>query len=144
MALIGRDKKIEYLQKVPMFQECTRQELAAITRISEVIEVSAGTAVVRAGEPGNEFFLILEGTARVGVWGRKGFRRLGPGAFFGEMSLLDGGPRSATVAAETSLRLLVVNRRAFWTLLSEAPHLNYKILLTLTQRIRQAESDLLA
>ena len=77
------------------------------------------------------------------MWGRKRLR-LGPGDFFGEMSLLDGGPRSATVVAETPLRLLVIPRRAFWTLLTKVPQLNQKILVTLSQRVRQAEKSLLA
>lgn len=140
MELFGRDKQIEHLENVPIFDACTRQQLLEVARISEVIEVPTGKTLARAGEPGNEFYLILEGTARVKVSARKQ-RRLGPGDFFGEMSLLDGGPRSATVVAETPMRLLMIHRRVFWNLLTEVPHLNYKILVTLCQRIRQAEKS---
>jgi CRP/FNR family transcriptional regulator/CRP/FNR family cyclic AMP-dependent transcriptional regulator len=62
-----------------------------------------------------------------------------PGAFFGEMSLLDGEPRSATVKAETDLRLLVIDRTHFWRLLKEVPGLTEKILVTLSRRVRQVE-----
>ncbi len=143
MALFGRDKQIGHLENVPIFDACTRRQLLEVVRISEVIEVPAGKTLARAGEPGHEFYLILEGTARVEVSARKS-RRLGPGDFFGEMSLLDGEPRSATVVTETPMRLLVIHRRSFWTLLSEIPHLTYKILVTLCQRVRQLEKSLRA
>lgn len=143
MALFGRDKQIEHLETVPIFEGCTRRQLLEVARISEVVEVLAGKTLARTGEPGNEFYLILEGTARVEVSARK-TRRLGPGDFFGEMSLLDGEPRSATVVAESPMRLLMIHRRVFWTLLSEIPHLTYKVLVTLCQRVRQLEKSQLA
>ncbi len=131
------------LQNVPIFQGCTRRQLLTIARISKVIEVPAGTTLAHVGEPGDEFFIILRGRARVEVPpGRR--MRLAPGDFFGEMSLLDGEPRSATVAAETGLRLLVIHRDAFGILLRRVPYLTYKLLLTLLQRVRQAEKSLLA
>jgi len=68
--------------------------------------------------------------------------RLKPGEYFGEMSLLDGGPRSASVIAETPLRLLVIKRRDFSTLLREAPELTQSLLATLSRRLRTAESSL--
>jgi len=66
---------------------------------------------------------------------------LRPGAFFGEMSLLDGGPRSATIVAETPVRLLVINRRNFSVLLKDAPGLTETLLMTLSRRVRQAEDS---
>jgi CRP-like cAMP-binding protein len=97
--------------------------------------------LARAGEPGQEFFMIVDGTARVDVNPKKQIR-LGPGAFFGEMSLLDGGPRSATVVAETPVRLLVINRRNFSTLLTDFPDLTLSLLAVLSKRVRQAEGAL--
>jgi CRP-like cAMP-binding protein len=84
----------------------------------------------------------MDGSARVEVSARKR-SRLEPGQYFGEMSLLDGGPRSASVLAETPLRLLVIKRRDFTTLLKEAPELTQSLLATLSQRLRQAEANLL-
>jgi CRP/FNR family transcriptional regulator, cyclic AMP receptor protein len=107
-----------------------------------VIEVPAGTVLARSGAPGEEFFLIMDGSARVEVSARKR-SRLEPGQYFGEMSLLDGGPRSASVLAETPVRLLVIKRRDFTTLLKEAPELTQSLLATLSQRLRQAEANLL-
>ena len=140
---LSRDEKVPHLQKIPIFQGCSRKQLVAVARIADITDVPAGKALTLAGESGNEFSIILAGTARVGVWGRKRVR-LGPGDFFGEMSLLDGEPCSATVVAETPLRLLVIPRRAFWTVLTEVPALTRQVLIALSRRVRQAEKSLLA
>src|SRR5207237_1262045 len=108
---------------------------------SAVVEVPVGTTLTRSGDPGEESFFILDGAATVEVTRRKR-GRLGPGAFFGEMSLLDGGPRSATVRAETDMRLLVILRRNFQTLLSEVPELTRSILIVLSRRLRDLERAL--
>jgi CRP-like cAMP-binding protein len=94
--------------------------------------------LTRTDEPGDEFFLILDGTASVDVAPETRVS-LGPGAFFGEMSLLDGGPRSATIVAETPVRLLVISRRNFSVLLEDVPGLTQSLLVTLSRRVRQAE-----
>ena len=136
---ISQDDRIDRLEEVGLLAGCSRRQLRAIARISEVIEVPAATVLARAGTAGEEFFLILDGSARVEVSPRKR-SRLEPGQYFGEMSLLDGGPRSASVTAETPLRLLVIKRRDFTTLLREAPELTQSLLATLSQRVRQAEA----
>jgi CRP/FNR family transcriptional regulator, cyclic AMP receptor protein len=138
---ISQDDKIDRLEEVGLLAGCSRRQLRAIARISEVIEVPAATVLARAGAPGEEFFLILDGSARVEVSPRKR-SRLEPGQYFGEMSLLDGGPRSASVTAETPLRLLVIKRRDFTTLLKAAPELTQSLLTTLSQRVRHAEAGL--
>jgi CRP-like cAMP-binding protein len=94
--------------------------------------------LTRAGEPGEEFFLLVDGKARVDISPRRRVT-LSPGDFFGEMSLLDGGPRSATVTAETAARLLVIRRRDFARLLREVPEITRAILAVLCRRLRQAE-----
>jgi CRP-like cAMP-binding protein len=135
------DEKVRHLQKVDIFADCTKKQLKAVAAISRVVEAPAGTTLTRAGEPGEEFFFILDGSAMVEVTRRKRVR-LGPGEFFGEMSLLDGEPRSATVHAETDMRLLVILRRNFQTLLSEVPELTRSILLVLSRRLRDLERTL--
>ncbi len=136
---VRQDEKMERLAGVPLLEGCTRRQLKAVARIADVREAPAGTVLTRAGEPGEEFFLLLDGKVRVEVSARKRVT-LGPGAFFGEMSLLDGGPRSATVVAETAVRLLVVRRRDFTRLLAEVPELTRAILGVLSRRLRQAEN----
>ena len=116
---ISQDDRVQRLEEVSLLQGCSRKQLKRIARISEILEVPADTVLARTGTAGNDFFLILDGHARVEVTPRKR-SRLGPGQYFGEMSLLDGGPRSASVVAETPLRLLVIKRRDFTTLLNES------------------------
>jgi CRP/FNR family transcriptional regulator, cyclic AMP receptor protein len=140
-ANLKQDDKMERLEAVPLFRACTRKQLRAVARIAEVFDAPAGTIVIRAGDPGEEFFLIVEGTARVHVSAKKRLR-LRPGDYFGEMSLLDGEPRSATVVADTPLRLLVINRQNFQTLLDTVPGLIQGLLVTLCHRVRHSERGL--
>jgi len=140
-ASIKQDDKMDRLETVPLFGACTRRQLRAVARIARVFDAAADTVLIRAGDRGEEFFLIVEGTARVHVSAKKRLR-LRPGDFFGEMSLLDGEPRSATVLAETSLRLLVISRRNFTTLLEKVPGLTQNLLVTLCRRVRLAERGL--
>ena len=107
--------------------ECSQRQLRSIARIARVFDAPAGTILTRADEPGDEFFLILDGTASVDV-ATETRGPLRPGAFFGEMSLLDGGPRSATIVAETPVRLLVITRRNLSVLLEDVPGLTQSLL----------------
>jgi CRP-like cAMP-binding protein len=140
-ARLPQDEKMRHLQKVDIFADCTKKQLKAVAAISRVVEVPAGTMLTRVGEPGEEFFFILDGAAMVDVTRRKRIR-LGPGEFFGEMSLLDGEPRSATVRAETDMRLLIILRRNFQSLLAEVPELTRTILIVLSRRLREIERAL--
>jgi CRP/FNR family transcriptional regulator, cyclic AMP receptor protein len=137
-AKLGQDEKMTYLQRVHLFEACSSRQLRAIARIAEVQEVPAGEVIARTGEPGDRFFVIVDGSARVEV-SPQNQGRMAPGAFFGEISLLDGEPRSATVIADTAMRLLVIPRRDFVTLLREVPSLTERMLITLCQRLRSAE-----
>src|SRR5262245_24037083 len=138
---VSQDDRIERLERVPLFAGCTRRQLKAIARITDVFDAPPGTVLTRSGDPGNEFFLIVEGSARVDVSARKS-SRLRAGDFFGEMSLLDGEPRSATVVAETLIRLLVINRKNFTRLLGDVPGMMQNLLVVLSRRVRQAERAL--
>jgi CRP-like cAMP-binding protein len=135
---VTQDDKIAHLEEVTLLEECSQKQLKAVAKITVVVEVPAGTVLAKQGEPGNEFYLIMDGSARVWLSPRRR-ARLKPGDYFGEMSLLDGEPRSATVTADTAMRLLVIKRRDFATLLREAPELTQSILATLSRRLRAAE-----
>ena len=132
--------KIERLEGAAFFDECSQRQLRRIARIARVFDAPAGTMLTRADEPGHEFFLILDGTASVDVATEKR-GPLRPGAYFGEMSLLDGGPRSATIVAETAVRLLVISRPDFSVLLKDVPGLTQSLLMTLSRRVRRAEEN---
>lgn len=141
--MFRKSSKIAMLQKVPLFRDLSRKQLDQIARLADEIEVREGKRLATAGDHGLELFVIVEGHAMVKIKGGR-TARLGPGEFFGEMSLLDGGPRSATVEADSDMRLLVVGRREFWALLESAPPLVLKIMRALSRRVRDAEAAISA
>jgi CRP-like cAMP-binding protein len=130
---VQRAANIE-LKEIPMFEGCSERQLRSIARIVRVFDAPAGTVITRVGEPGNDFYLLLDGTVSVDLPGGKSVC-LRPG----EMSLLDGDPRSATVVTDTPVRLLVINRENFSVLRREVPDFTQILLVTLSRRVRHAE-----
>jgi CRP-like cAMP-binding protein len=141
MLLRRRSDKVDVLKRVPLFSGLSRRHLDLIARHADQVNLDAGRVLARQGGLGREFILIVDGSARVERDGRR-IARLGPGDFFGEMSLIDGRPRSATVTAETPMVLLVVHTRSFSYLLDTVPALRKKILVTLCERLRAADAAL--
>jgi CRP-like cAMP-binding protein len=135
---LSPNARIRHLQRVPLFSGFNEDELGRVAGLSKIVEVPVGTAVTQIGEPGDSFFVLIDGTAAVRTPVGPG-GELHPGDFFGEMSLLDGEPRSATIVAATPLRLLVVERTHFWPLLDETPELVTRILTILSRRVRRLE-----
>ena len=133
-----RKTKTELLGNVRLFSTCTKRELGRIASLVEEIDAPKGKVIVRQGEPGRECFVITEGRAKATMRG-KGSATLGPGSFFGEMSLLDEGPRSATVTAETDMRLLVLGSREFSSLVNEVPTVAVRMMRGMAERLRDAE-----
>ena len=134
----SHDARIRHLQRVPLFSGFTEDELRRVAELSRISEAAAGTVVMQMGEPGDSFFIIIDGAVAVQTPVGAG-SQLQPGDFFGEMSLLDGEPRSATLVATTDLRLLIVDRSHFWRLLDEAPDLVRRMLTILSRRVRRLE-----
>src|SRR5258706_14579851 len=132
------DARIRHLQRVPLFSGFNEHDLRRIAELSRIIDIPAGSAVTQIGEPGDSFFVIIDGTVAVRTPVGTG-AQLHPGEFFGEMSLLDGKPRSATIIATTDLRLLVVDGSHFWQLMDETPDLIRGILMILSRRVRRLE-----
>ena len=134
----SRDVYLDHLAEVPLFSAASKQDLAKIARASDEVTVKAGRVLVEEGRTGHEFFLILEGTATVRRKNRK-VNQLGPGQYFGELALLDKGPRTATVVADTEMKVLVLGQREFLGVLDEVPGLAYKILRMMAHRLREAD-----
>lgn len=128
----------DQLKSVALFSACTRDELELIARATTQLQFPAGTTLAQQGENGHEFIVVVEGTARVEIGGRT-VATIGAGDFFGEVALLDGGPRTATVVAETDLVVEVIAQREFAGLLEDAPHLAKKLLIGLARRLRAAD-----
>ena len=133
-----KGRKVEVLKNVALFSACTNAELARIASLVDELEVPDGTVLTKEGGPGREFFAVIDGKAEATLRGKK-LATYGPGDFFGEMSLLDQGPRSATISAKTPLKVYVLDTRRFSTLLDKHPAVARKILRILAQRLRQAE-----
>jgi CRP-like cAMP-binding protein len=135
----NKDAKIRLLSGVSLFSACSRGELGRIASLVDQVDVPEGKVLAREGDPGWEFFVICEGKAKATKRGRK-VASFGRGSFFGEMSLLDDGPRSATVTAETDMQLLVLSSRSFSRLISENPAVSRKLLRGMAERLRGAET----
>ena len=127
------------LKKIPLFSACTSRQLREIAALGTPVPVDAGREVTVAGEPGAECFVILSGRASCRVLDRE-VASFGPGDFFGELSLMDGATRSASVIAETPMQLLDFDRREFARLLDVAPSVVQKMLSTVAARLRTADS----
>ena len=135
----SRDPKLDRLGKVQLFSACTKADLERISALTTEIDVSAGTVLIRAGEPGRECFVIEKGTARAELPDGAA-KAMGPGEVFGELALLDQAPRSATVTAESDMRLLVLSSREFSTLIDDHPSVLRNVLAAVANRIREAET----
>jgi CRP/FNR family cyclic AMP-dependent transcriptional regulator len=131
---------VKWLSEVPLFSELSRKELAALARNAKEVHHRSGAVLAREGESGLGFFLIVDGTATVSVSG-KARRKMGPGDFFGEISLLDNGPRSATVTADTPVQLVGLTQWNFKRMVESSPAIATKMLKTMASRLRAASRD---
>ncbi len=129
---------LELLARVELFAELTRSELRAVVALAKPGTFAAGEAVTEEGTPGGRFHVIESGTAKVVAGGRTR-ATLGPGDYFGELSLIDGDPRTASVIAIEPLRTWSIAEWNFRPLLKTQGLITYKLLVTLTRRLRAAE-----
>jgi CRP/FNR family transcriptional regulator, cyclic AMP receptor protein len=134
-----RDAFIDHLREVPLFSACSRKDLQLVAKRSADVRVAAGDILISEGDDGEEFFVILDGRARVSRGGRK-VAILGPGDAFGELALLDRAPRNSTVVAETEMELVVLGRREFADLIDEVPGFARKLLSATAHRLREADA----
>ncbi len=133
------DAYLDQLSKVPLFKACSRRELQKIAKASEEVSVDEGKELVTQGATGREAFVIMSGNAAVKRGNRK-IATIGPGTCFGELSLLDHGPRTATVVAETPMDVLVLESRKFAGVLDEVPTMARKLMGELATRVRELDS----
>jgi CRP-like cAMP-binding protein len=136
---IATSEREKYLAGVPLFAGCTSTELQAVAGAAREVDLQPGEAVVDEGSQGVGFFMIVEGSARVEVHGKQ-INTLKSGDFFGEIALLDGGPRTASVVADTPLKVLGLTSWQFRPLLHKNPDLTLKILVQVCTRLRKLEA----
>ena len=133
----------DLLAQVPLFEGLSRRHLKQIAEHADEISFREKETIVEAGEPGGSFFVIVEGEVRV-VRGDRTIARAGPGEFFGEISLLDGGPRTASVIAETPVVAIRLFKASFDKVVRDEPRVAGKILAVVARRLREAERTVTA
>ncbi len=141
--MVRKDGFVDHLAQLPLFSTCSKKDLRLVASKATPLDIPAGRTIIEEGTPGKEFFVIDSGTAVVKRNGRK-VATLGPGSAFGELALLDGGPRTATVVADSDLSVLILTRPEFAGLLDEVPGLARKLLQGLAGRLREADSKAIA
>ena len=135
----SKAEQIELLGNVSLFSECSKKELGQVAAMMDERRVDSGTELTREGEAGDEFFVIAEGLAEA-VVGKKKVGSIRPGSFFGEMALLDQGPRVATVTAKLPTRVLVLDAKGFGRVVRDSPSVALKVMKTLAERLRALET----
>lgn len=131
---------IPVLERVPLFQALSKRHLRRVARLAELKRFKDGAAVVKAGARGDAFYIILDGKARVETpAGHK--HDLEAGDYFGELALLDGAPRAATVSATGSLATARIPRSAFQKLLREEPEIGMGLARGLVAIVREMQAE---
>jgi CRP-like cAMP-binding protein len=132
--MLQRNAKVNLLKRVPLFARCSKKELEQIAALADEIDLREGKALTTEGKPGREFFVLVEGTADVHRKGRR-VNQMRDGDFFGEIALISGAPRTATVTATSPVRALVVTERGFRAMLKNSPEMQLKMLEALAERL---------
>jgi CRP-like cAMP-binding protein len=132
------DPFVDALATVPLFSACSRKELQLVARSAERVTLPPGKVVVTEGATGTEFFVVLDGQARVERHGRQ-VATIGQGGFFGDLALLDRAPRNASVIADSELEVAKLGQRAFDSLLDH-PGFSKKLLAGLARRLREQDA----
>jgi CRP/FNR family cyclic AMP-dependent transcriptional regulator len=137
---LRRDAKVELLKRVPLFADCSKTELRALAKSTDEIDLREGTVMTREGRPGREFFVLIEGTARVTRDGRQ-VAELKGGDWFGEIALITNRPRTATVTATSAVDVLVLTDRRFRTAVQTMPTIALKVLSSVGERLGHDAED---
>jgi CRP/FNR family transcriptional regulator, cyclic AMP receptor protein len=136
---IAKKRRLELRGAVWLFEQCSQRELDLLQRAVTLLDVPAGRALAEQGALGREFVVIVDGTAAVTRDGTQ-LAVLGPGSFFGEMSLLDGQPRAATVTTLEPTTVLVLGGAEFGAVVKTMPSVDRKMLSVLAARLRDIEA----
>jgi CRP-like cAMP-binding protein len=136
-----KDSHLDHLASIPLFSALSKKELQRVAKASDEVTVRTGHELVRQGDVGREMFVVVSGSATVKRNGRK-IGTAGPGSAIGELSLLDKGPRTASITADADMTVLVLGAREFAAVLDDVPGLAHKILAGLAARIRELDTKI--
>jgi CRP/FNR family transcriptional regulator, cyclic AMP receptor protein len=126
---------------VPLFEGLSKKQLKKVADLADVARFMGGSTLVRQGDIGDSFYVVLTGQAKVVASGRT-VNRLLPGDHFGEISLLDGGPRTASVVAETEMTLVIITQKDFLAMLSKDPEITVSLLEGMARTVRRLDRSL--
>jgi CRP-like cAMP-binding protein len=132
---LRKNAKVDLLANVPLFSGCSKRELQEIAGLADELDLPEGTAIIREGERGREFFVLVDGTVSVTRDGKR-ITTLGPGDWIGEIALVSDVPRTATVTTTSQSRVLVVTDRAFSGLIKRSPSIALKVLASVAERLK--------
>jgi len=132
--MLRKDAKIELLRHVTLFAGCSKKELGQIALIADEIDFPAGKTLIRQGDPGRQFFVVVEGEVNVTKNGKKLPSR-GGSEFYGEISLVSGSPATATVTTVGATRALVIAPQHFRALLDRSPSIQRRVLHSFSERL---------
>jgi CRP/FNR family cyclic AMP-dependent transcriptional regulator len=132
---LRKNAKIELIKRVPLFSSCSKKELEAIAAQADELNLPAGKALTKQGDRGREFMVIVDGSAEVRKNGRR-VNVLGSGDFLGEIALISGGPRTATVTTTSEVDILVLTDRAFRQLTKQMPSIHGSVMKALSERLQ--------
>ncbi len=136
---LSRQSKVDLLKRIPLFAGCSRAELEAVCRVADELRFPAGRVLMRQGSPGRELVVLVEGEVIVERDGATiAVRR--DGDYVGELALVTGRPRTATVTAATDLRALVLDRTSFERLLRDVPTIAVKVVKVVAERLPPEDS----
>jgi CRP-like cAMP-binding protein len=131
---LGHNSKIDLIKRVPLFSSASKHELEEIASTADEIDLPEGKTLIKEGDTGREFFVLIDGNAEVERGGKK-VASIGPGDFFGEISLIAKTPRNATITTTSPVRALVITDRAFRQLLDNSPEIAIGVLTALAERL---------
>jgi CRP-like cAMP-binding protein len=137
---VARDEKLDLLQRIPIFSGFDRRRMERLGMLADEVMVPAGKVLMRQGDSGSDMMVVVRGSVAVERDGNR-LNTLGAGDFFGEIALVDGGPRTATVTAEQPTTLLVITHRDFHAMMDEFPEVAEQVLNALANRVRHLEPD---
>ena len=137
---MARDEKLELLRTVPLFAGLSNRELRRIGELADEVDLPSGRVLMRQGESGSEMLIVIDGSARIERDGQV-IAESGAGEVLGEIALLDGGPRTATVTLTRDSRLLVLGRREFQAAMDELPDVRLRVLEAVAHRLRTLDAS---
>lgn len=136
---MAKDLFIARLKAVPIFASMSKKELDVVLRQADHLRYEPRHTVVREGEPGEEFWMVVDGELAVQRGGQE-VARLGPGDYFGELAVIDSTTRDATIVSTSPVELLNIDRRRFWALLEGSPTLMRKVIVGLAHRLHEMDA----